>query len=195
LIRLLLENWRMSKIDYLYRESEIVLLDIKALGEITSSVNLDCEESIEQNRVFADRIFQEAEVLSRYEGAQNLREDLSIEHKKYDVLRAILWKNSIELRKKCKADFHTVVYIYQYNEPSIDTKAKQGVFSRILSELKQEKGSEIVLIPLAGDNNLSSVSLMMDLYNVSEKELPVILIDEETKINELTSAAELLELL
>jgi len=192
---ILLENWRVGKVDYLYRQSEIVLLDLRALGELTSSVNLDCDESIEQNRVFADRIFKEAELLAKYEGAQNLKEDLDIEHKKYDVLRSILWKNSIELRKKCKADFHTVVYIYDYNEPTIDTKAKQGVFSRVLSDLKEEKGSEIVLIPLAGDNNLSSVGLMMGLYNVSEQELPVVLIDEKTKINEVASVEDFVDIL
>ncbi len=192
---LLLENWRVSKVDNFYRESEIILLDIKALGELTSSVNLDCDESIHQNMVFADRIFEEAELLARYEGAQNLKENMATEHKKYDILRAILWKNSIEIRKKCKADFHTVVYIYQYQEPTIDTKAKQGVFSRILSELKEEKGSEIILIPLAGDNNLSSVSLMMDIYNVSEQELPIILIDEKTKITEVTSVEEIIDIL
>lgn len=188
---ILLENYRSSKIDYLYKQSEITLLDIKALGEITSSLNLDCEESIEQNRIFADRIFKEAETLARYEGAQNLKEDLDIEHKKYDILRALLWKNSIELRKKCKADFHTVVYLYKYNQPTMDTKAKQGVFSRILSQLKEEKGNQIVLIPLAGDNNLSSVTLMMNTYNLSEKELPIVLIDEKIKVKEITSVEDI----
>ncbi len=184
------ENWRANKIDYLYKESEITLSDIRAQGEIASSLPLDCGEAISQNIAFADRIFKEAELLSRYEGAQTLTEQINLEHKKYDILRALLWSNSIALKKKCKADFHTVVYIYDYNEPSMDTKAKQGVFSRILAELKEDKGQEIVLIPFAGDNNLSSVSLMMGLYNVSESELPVILIDEKTKINELGTVEE-----
>jgi len=189
------ENWRVNKMDYLYKESEIAFSDIKAQGEIASSLLLDCNSSIEQNRVFADRIFKEAELLSRYDGAQALTEQIYLEHKKYDILRALLWSDSLALKKKCKADFNVVVYLYRYNTPSMDTKAKQGVFSRILAELKEDKGSEIVLVPLAGDNNLSSVSLMMDIYNVSESELPVILINEKTKVTELDTVEDIERLL
>ncbi len=192
---IIFENWRVSKINYFYKESEIVFSDIRAHGEIASSLPLDCEAAVEQNRVFADRIFKEAEVLSKYDGAQILTEQIYLEHKKYDILRALLWSNSINLKKKCKADFHTVVYIYDYNKPSVDTKAQQGVFSRILAELKESQGYEIVLIPLAGDNNLSSVSLMMNLYNISESELPVILIDEKTKVTELKTVEETIKLI
>jgi len=192
---IILENWRVNRVDYLYRQSEILLLDLRAHGEIAGSTYIDCETSIAQNLVFADRVFSEAETLAKYEGAERLSGELELEHKKYDVLRALLWSRSIELRKKCKADFHNVVYIYDYDEPTLEIVAKQGVFSRILSELKEKRGGDIVLIPMAGDNNLSSVSLMMELYNVSEEELPVILIDEGVKITELQSSEEIEEFL
>ncbi len=194
-VGIIFENWRANKIDYLYKQSELSLLDMQAQGEIYSSTRLNCESSIEENLIFADRIFQEAEVLARYEGAERLTNELQLEHKKYDVLRASLWMNSIEIKKRCKADFHNIVYIYKYNDPEVGIKAEQGVFSKILSELKGKRGSEIILIPIAGDNNLSSVSLMMKLYNVSESELPVILIDEKIKVTEVQSVEEIEKLL
>ena len=63
------------------------------------------------------------------------------------------------------------------------------VFSNLLKDLKEKYGAEIMLIPIAGDNNLTSVDLMMNNYNVTV--LPTILIDEEVKLVEITSFEEL----
>lgn len=186
-----LENWRTSNINYLFQESEIRLFDIRTQGEIYSSGEFDCNMAVDENLKFADRIFEEAEVLSRYEGAGRLTDDLRLEHKKYDILRALLWVNSIKIKKECKADYHNVVYIYKYNDLSIVDKQNQGVFSRLLSELKQSQGDNIMLIPMAGDNNLTSVKIMMNKYDITESELPVILIDEKIKITELETIEEL----
>ncbi len=194
-IGVVLENWRTSKIDYFYQESEVKLFDIRAQSEIYALGGLDCGTAIDENLNFAGRIYEEAKTLERYEGAERLTDTLKLEHKKYDILRAILWINSIKIKKQCNASYHNVVYIYDYAEPSIDTKSKQAVFSRILFELKQKKGSKIVLIPMAGDNNLSSVSILMSRHNVTEQELPVILIDEKIKIAELQKVEEIEKLL
>ncbi|MBI2449200.1 hypothetical protein HYV49_02800, partial [Candidatus Pacearchaeota archaeon] len=63
------------------------------------------------------------------------------------------------------------------------------VFSNLLGDLKNKYGGEIMLIPIAGDNNLTSVSLMMNRYNITE--LPAILIDEKIKIYELQTPEEI----
>ena len=47
------------------------------------------------------------------------------------------------------------------------------------------RGSDIMLISIAGDNNIISVDLLMNLYNITESELPVILIDEKIKIKSI----------
>jgi hypothetical protein len=186
-----LENWRTSKIGDLYQQSDVELLDIKTQNEIYSLGDFNCEIAIEENLRFADRIYEEARLLDRYEKARRITDTLKLQHRKYDVLRALLWVNSMKIKKRCKADYINVVYIYDYNDPDLDTKAKQSVFSKILSELKENKGSEIILIPLAGDNDLSSVNILMDLYDVAEEELPVILIDEKTKITEVESVEDI----
>jgi len=194
-IGVVLENWRAGKIEYSYQQSEIRLMDIKAQGEIYSLGNFDCKTTIQENLNFADSIYKEAELLSRYEGAERLTESLKLEHQKYDILRALLWTNSIKIKKQCNASYYNLVYLYEYKDPSIDTVAKQSVFSRILFELKQMKSDKIMLIPIAGDNELSSVSLLMSMYNVTESELPVILIDEKIKITELQKVEEIEKLL
>lgn len=194
-IGVIIENWRTNRISDLYQQSDVELLDIRTQNEIYSLGDFNCETAIEENLRFADRIYEEAKVLNRYERARRITDSLKLQHRKYDILRALLWVNSIKIKKKCRADYYNIVYIYDYNDPSLDTKAKQSVFSKILSELKEEKGNEIMLIPMAGDNNLSSISLLMDFYSVTEEELPVILIDEKTKITEVESVEDVEKLL
>jgi len=194
-IGVVIENWRTSRAGELYQKSEVGLLDIRTQNEIYSLGEFNCDSAIEENLKFAGRIYEEAKILERYETAERLTESLNLEHKKYDVLRALLWINSMKIKKQCNASYHNVVYLYDYIEPSIDIKAEQAVFSRILSELKDKKGNKIMLIPMAGDNNLSSINILIARYNVTEKELPVILIDEKIKITELQKVEEIEKLI
>jgi len=191
ILGVVLENWRTSKVDDFFQYSEIELLDIKTQNEVYSLGDLDCEFVIKENLLFADRIYEEAKVLIKYDGAARLTDAIKLEHKKYDILRALLWVNSIKIKKECKSRYHNVVYIYDYNDPSLDTGNKQGVFSKLLGDLKEEKGEDMLLIPMAGDNNLSSINILMARYNITEEELPVILIDEKTKVTEVLTLEEL----
>lgn len=191
LLGFMLENWRTEEIDLLAGQSEIDLLDIRLQNEIYSRGNFSCEVAVKESINLADKIYEESKILDRYEEASRLTESLVIQHKKYDVLRAMLLENSIQIRKKCKNSFDSFLYLYQYNNPSIETKAKQAVFSNLLSELKSKYGNSIILIPMAADNNLSSLNLIISSYNISVKELPVILINEKTKITEVENIQEL----
>jgi hypothetical protein len=69
--------------------------------------------------------------------------------------------------------------------------AREGVFSKLLGELKDNYGNEILLIPIAVDNNVSSVKLILNNYNISESELPVILINEKIKIRDIQTLEDL----
>ncbi len=195
LLGFMLENWRTSKISTLYAQSEIDLLDIRIQNEIYSLTEIDCEEAINENVVFADRVYSEAKLLEKHEKATKISQGIILQHKKYDLLRTLFWLNSIKIKNKCNATYHNVVYIYKYNNQSWDIKAKQSVYSNLLAQLKQKKGEEIMLIPIAGDNNLHSVSLLMFSYNITESELPVVLIDEKIKITELKTIEEIERLL
>lgn len=178
----LLENWRTNNIIDFYAKSELNLLDLNIQNKIYSLKTIDCNNSIKENINFGNDIYKEALLLVKYENAQRITDNIKLQHKKYDLLRNLFWINSIEIKHKCNAAYHNIVYLYHYNNPNIEKMAKQDVFYNLLNELKEKYQNEIMLIPIAGDNDLASINLMMDLYNVSVSELPVILIDEKIKL-------------
>lgn len=187
----LLENSRTSVLENLYTQSEIELLDVRIQNEIYSFADVNCDNAITENINFASRIYDEAKLLDKYESSNKLSDDVILQHKKYDLLRTLFWINAIKLKQKCNASYHNLVYLYDYNNPRLDTKAKQAVFSRLLTEVKQDKGQKVMLIPTSGDNEITSLSLLMDLYNVTVDELPVILIDEKIKITDIETKEDL----
>jgi hypothetical protein len=188
-----LESWRINRIENFYIHSETQLLDVKIQQEMFSAKKIDCKSAISQNIKFADDIFNEAKILERYEKASRLSDRIIFQHKKYDLLRTLLWINSMKIKDECNASYHNILYFYQYNDASIDKKAKQRVFSKILGELKEKRGSEVLLIPIAADNNLNSINLLLETYGIDE--LPLILIDEKIKITELKTVEEIDELI
>ena len=190
-----LENWRTSQIDFLFQKSEIDLLDAKIQNQIYTENNFDCPTAIQENINFANRIYNEAKILEKYETASRLTEEIYFEHKKYDILRTLLLLNSIKIKEKCNAIYDELVYFYNFDEPDIDKKVRQRIFSNQLREIKEMKGSSVLLIPIAGNINVSSIVLVLKMYNVSEEELPVIVINKDKKIKELVDIAEILKYL
>ena len=188
-----LENWRTGKIDFFFKKSEVDLLDARIQNEIYSQGKFDCDKAIEENIKFADRIYEEAKLLDRYETASELTNKIQLEHKKYDLLRALLFLNSIQIKEKCNATYYEVVYFYNFDEPDFNKKAKQNVFSAQLRELKELKGKDVLLIPIASNINASSIALLMDKYNLSQEETPIILINRDIKIKEIQNLEDLLK--
>lgn len=185
----MLESSRVNKINEFYVQSDADLLDQRIQSDAFDIVNLSCEDAINSNIIFADKIFEDAKTIQRFEGANKFNKDIVFQHKRFDLLRTLFWMNSIKIKDKCDASYHNVVYFYKYNDPSIEQKARQGVFSRVLEELKQDEGRNIMLIPIAGDNNLTSVDLLIKTYKIDK--LPTILIDENIKIDSLESKDDL----
>lgn len=186
-----LENYRTGQISRLSVQSETDLLDIQTQSSLLNSNTLNCSFAIRENINFANRIYDEAKLLEKQEAANQLTDDMIIQHRRYDLLRTIFWVNSVKLKENCNASFHNVVYLYTYNNPDLNIKAKQSVMSRILEQVKIEQGNNVMLIPIAADNNITSLNLLMNSYNVSSSELPVILIDEKTKITSLENKEQI----
>lgn len=187
-----IENWRSNEILEIYEKAELDLFDVRLQSEILSSdLDISCEKLVNENINFGDRIFEEAKKIEEIESSITLSESIKVQHKRYDLLRTLFWLNSIKIKEECSADYHNVVYLYQYNDPTVDQRAKQAVFSRLLSDLKEEEGANIMLIPIAADNNILSIELLLDLYEVKKEDLPLILIDEQTKITEITNIDEI----
>jgi len=185
-----LEASRADKINQIYLESEMLLLDQRIQKEAFDIINLDCDAAIKANINFADKIFEEAlGTIQKYEGANKFNDAIIFQHKRFDLLRTLFWMNSIKIKEKCGSDYHNVVYFYDYREPSVAQKGMQAFFSNLLEELKIKYGDKIMLIPIAGDNDISSLNMLMEQYEITE--LPTILIDEQIKITEIKSKEDI----
>jgi hypothetical protein len=185
----MLESSRVSKINSLSLDAELEILDQIAQKDSLSALNLDCSSLVQENINFGDKIFQEALQIQKYEDANRISGDILFQHKRFDLLRALFWMNSIEIKQKCSSSYHNVVYLYQYNNPSIAQNSKQKFFSQLLEQMKNDEGDKIMLIPLSGDNNISSINLAMKKYGITE--LPVILIDEKVKLTNVNDSKDL----
>lgn len=184
-----LESSRINQINNWYLEADMELLDQRIQSDAFDIIDFDCNSLVKENINFADEIFEKAKVIQRYEDANKINSDIVLAHKRYDLLRTLFWINSMKIKEKCKSDYHDIVYFYQYNNVPLEKNAKQNVFSNFLSKIKEEQGEKVMLIPIAADNNLSAVNLLMEKYGIDE--LPVILIDEKTKLTDVQTLDEI----
>lgn len=191
LLGFMLENWRTSKINTILAQNELDLLDIRIQSETYLLPKINCNDAINENINFANKLYEEGKILEKYEDSSQLSDAIVIQHKKQDLLRTLFWINAIRIKEQCNASYHNIVYLYNYNATNLELKAKQAVFSRVLSDLKEDMGNEIMLIPISGNTNLASINLMMGIYGINAEELPVILIDEKTKITEVQKAEDI----
>ena len=186
-----LENFRNSKIEEFYLNSELSLLDSKIMGDSFSFLEVDCELATEANRDFSNRIYEEYKVLGQYEDANKLTEQIKREHRKYDLLRTLFWLNLIKMKNTCGSDYDIVTYIYKYENPSFETNAKQDALAFFLNEIRKSSNYNLELVALAGDNGLSSINYLLKKNNISQEDLPVILINEETKVTEVSGPEDI----
>lgn len=171
--------------------SELNIIDQQLRNKVINELNISCDIAIESTFNFADEIYLEASKLESYDAASKFSETLTLLHKRYDLLRALVWTEAIGLRENCGSDFHTVVYLYDYAADDVEINAKQRFYSIMLLELKEAHPDEILLIPIAGDADLESLNLLMRNYGIEE--LPSIIINEETIITNTNTTLEELE--
>ncbi|MBT7238137.1 hypothetical protein HN865_04775 [Candidatus Woesearchaeota archaeon] len=172
------ESFRTGKIIDSYKEFEVDALDLKLQNYYYQIMGqASCDVAIEQNFIFADKIYDKGLILAKYEEANELSDEILLEKQKYVLLKTELWLNSILLKEKCDIPFHTVTYIYSQEGNNLK-RAEQDAISGILRELKEKYNNEIILLPIAGDMGLDIVEMQLRVYNVSY--LPSIIIDETT---------------
>jgi len=184
-----IENVRNNFAYQTYIKSETNLLDARLQNYLLSNFPIEnCDLSIQKNIEFGNRIYEEAKMLQKYEDANKISQTILSEHKKFDLLRALFWLNSLKIQEKCDSSIVNVVYFYKLNDVSLDEKAKQNVFSNLLYEVKQEYGDDIMLIPISGDNNLTSVEMLIQTYDITK--LPTVLVNEKIKVSEIIGLEE-----
>lgn len=190
LIGIAYESGKTSEINEYYEQSEVSLMDVFVMNSLLSLADSnDCSVLIAANLEFADKIYNEAILLEKYESAGKVSEEIEVVHKKYDLLRTFLWINTMKTSENCEEQYSTVVYLYEYSSEDLAQKAMQNVWSKILSDLKEKEGSNILLIPIAADNNLTSLNSLIIGYNITS--YPVVIINERDIIYELSSVDEL----
>jgi hypothetical protein len=165
------------------------LLDQIAQKDALEVLNLDCSSLVSENINFGNRIFNEALQIQKYEEANRITSDIVLQHKKFDLLRAIFWTNSIKIKQQCNSTYHDIVYLYKYNNPSLEQDSKQKFFSNLLIQVREKQGDNVILIPIAADNNITSVDLFNKKYGITE--FPTILIDEKTKITDVKNIEDI----
>ena len=184
-----LENSRADKIQLELMNSEINVLDEQLRNKIVEDFNLSCEHAVKSTFEFADKIYWDAIKLEKYDSTSKFTETLKEIHKRYDLLRVILWSESIRLKETCGADFHTIIYLFDYDSDNVNVKSEQLAFSRLLFDIKKNYPDKIILIPIAANLDLDSVNLIMTAYNITHR--PAVIADESSVITEILNYREL----
>lgn len=183
------EKNKLNEINNYYSESQSVLMDILALQKITDLGILNCSLVVKANIDFADRVYNEANLMTQYEETQKISVGMDVAHKNYDLLRTFLWINSIKSRQNCQNNFSVVVYLYEYKTEDLAQKAEQEVWSNVLADLKEKKGDSIILIPIAVDTNVTSLGILIDKFNITK--YPAVVINDKDIIYKLKTTNDL----
>ena len=183
-----LEQIRSDNFSVAFYDSEVSLYDSFALGKLIEGNFTSCENLKEASINFADKIYSEARDLERYDEKSKLTESIKSIHRKYDLLRTILWINLIDLKSKC-GEINTIVYLYVYDTENIETKSNQIVWERILSEAKEKEGNDAILIPIAVDQKIESLDFLIEEYKIEK--FPAVLINEKNVFYEHKTSEEI----
>ncbi len=185
------EDSRADRLKSYYLDSETDIFDLNIQAQMFSGNGNSCDKIMEQNVFFADKIYEEAKKLEKYDASTKITSEVFKLHRRYDLLRAMLWKNIIS--SNCSERFNVIVYLYQYDEPSMDLEARQITFSKVLLDFKKKYKDKVILIPIAHDTGIKSLDLLRDNYGLDE--LPVVFINQKHKITDLVTVTELEELI
>ena len=85
-----------------------------------------------------------------------------------------------------------ILYVSQEITPYLP-ETDMSHISRHLPQGIQEKGNEIILIPIATNNDLVSLDALLENYEISK--YPVVIIDQEHVIEEVSSVEDLINYL
>lgn len=184
-----LEFFRADNFQQAALSSEINLLDQQIRRDTLGSFDVSCESAKSGLFNFADKVYRDALLLEEYDSASKLSNQLEILHRKYDLLRVLLWMEAIDVREECGDDFHTVVYFFKYGLEDIDVNSEQIVYSRLLKDLKDEHVDDVLLIPIATNLDIESVEIILNSYGLGTG--PLIFVDETIVIDGIPAYDEL----
>lgn len=187
-----MEQLRADEVNVAFYDSEASLYDSFALSQLLKNPLNSCEDLRTISVSFADKIYNEASELEDLEEANQFTDSLKAIHRKYDLLRTMLWINLLSARENCD-NMDVVVYLYVYETEDIEVKAKQVVWERILGDLKKTVGNDVILIPIAVDQQLTSLDYLIEKYYINR--FPAVMINEKTVLYEHRTVDQIREYL
>nr|MBA4404733.1 hypothetical protein [Nanoarchaeum sp.] len=191
---ILFESMRANHVKDKYEEIEFQLLDSQLRANFYQKIDSDfCDYAIQENLEFSDRIYEEGKKLETYEKFSKLGNALEKEKKKYALLKTEFWMNSKILKEQCNASYTNIIYFYRDQPLNDNEKQEQNVQSKVLTDLKEKYGADIMLIPIPIDFNISVISVYTRSFDVET--VPAILINENIKLEGLHSLEEIEKLI
>jgi hypothetical protein len=174
---------RITEIDNLWNDVRLMQSYIEKFSNTTEY----CDFLLDENLRVGDKIYEEGLKVEEYEKTNRFSSLFILEKKRYALLDLQFWINTIELKKSCNGNYSTVVYFYsQY-----DKTAEQVFQDRVLWELKQKCGPQIIYITFPSDIDISTIEMIKNIYSIEK--IPSILINESILLETPTTMGELEE--
>ena len=173
---------KITEIDLQWNDARLQSLYYGSLNDSAS-----CEAAIRANLDFNDKIYAQGQDIQKYEDVNRFAPQLIQEKRRYALLQLQFWLNSIDLKKRCGADYTTVAYFYSHYNQSAEMDQK--LQSAVLTQLKAECGNSVLLVPLPMDLDLTSVELLKGRYGITSA--PSILLDESKVLRGLQGLPEM----
>jgi len=192
LIGIFFEDSRVAEITAFYSDSETSISDFEMASNLIFSENMDCSQLNNEAIIFANRIYEEAKKLEQYDDSNKITDRVIHLHKRYDLLRTILWGKLIKNKQQCQEPINTIVYLYKYKSKDVSTISTQKTISNYLAEIKKQNPNAI-LLPIAADMDILSLSILKEKYNITKS--PAIIINEKHIINDLNNINQIQSLL
>ena len=173
---------RLTEIDLQWNDARLQSLYYGSLNDTMS-----CDAAIKANLDFNGKIYAEGQRIEQYESINRFAPQLIQEKRRYALLQLQFWLNSIELKKRCGANYTTVAYFYSHYNESLGMDQK--LQSAVLLQLKEKCGDSVLLVPLPLDMDLTSIELLKKSYGITSA--PSILINEEKVLQGVQGIADL----
>lgn len=184
-----LESSKTDDVQLALLDSEVALLDAQLRERVVDDFDVSCDIAKEQLFMFADKIYEEAADLEEVAGSSHFSKDIIDSlHRRYDLLRSLLWAESVKLKESC-GDFDTLVYLYEFNSEDLNVESRQVYYSRLALDMKLAHEHELVLIPIAANMGLDSIDILMESYGIES--LPVLIANEKDVVYDIVTFDEL----
>lgn len=189
-----IDNYRLSSIRSSISETDINWNDARLLERYFEKFGQNsCNLALEQNLAYNKKIYTEGKEIEKKIEANIFTPDVEQEWRRYILLQTQFWLNSIELKERCNFNYSNVVYLFRQKELDRDEAINNRVQSSVLSNLKEECGNKIMLIPITTDLNLIVVDSVVKKYNITE--FPATIVDENYVFQGVTKRDTLEKLL